>query len=129
MFRRTKIKRPLSLPVDDPKIERSARRVGPRVRTPDPYLGCSFGECATAGRRPTNHCLFNTSRLYRIFAPCAAPPVLTSKNEKGLFPRLLKLLAYADDIEIIGRSEKAVKEAFRALEISATNMGLHYQRG
>ncbi|GFY03223.1 uncharacterized protein TNCV_1171831 [Trichonephila clavipes] len=41
-------------------------------------------------KRPTNHCLFNTSRLYRIFAPCAAPPVLTSKNEKGLFPRLLK---------------------------------------
>ncbi|GFV76190.1 uncharacterized protein TNCV_4672791 [Trichonephila clavipes] len=31
------------------------------------------------------------SRLYRIFAPCAALPVLTSKNEKGLFPRLLKV--------------------------------------
>ncbi|GFW09062.1 hypothetical protein TNCV_3081541 [Trichonephila clavipes] len=42
-------------------------------------------------KRPTNHCLFNTSRLYRIFAPCVAPPVLTSKNEKGLFPRLLKV--------------------------------------
>ncbi|GFU84995.1 uncharacterized protein TNCV_1552591 [Trichonephila clavipes] len=41
-------------------------------------------------KRPTNHCLFNTSRLYRISAPSAAPPVLTSKNEKGLFPRLLK---------------------------------------
>ncbi|GFW60957.1 transposon Ty3-I Gag-Pol polyprotein [Trichonephila clavipes] len=41
--------------------------------------------------RPTNHCLFNTSRLYRIFAPCAVPPVLKSKNEKGLFPRLLKV--------------------------------------
>ncbi|GFS78627.1 hypothetical protein TNCV_3148241 [Trichonephila clavipes] len=40
--------------------------------------------------RPTNHCLFNTSRLYRISAPSTAPPVLTSKNEKGLFPRLLK---------------------------------------
>ncbi|GFW20028.1 hypothetical protein TNCV_867341 [Trichonephila clavipes] len=35
-------------------------------------------------KRPTNHCLFNTSRLYRIFAPCAAPPVLTSKNEKAV---------------------------------------------
>ncbi|GFW26727.1 hypothetical protein TNCV_2851171 [Trichonephila clavipes] len=34
-------------------------------------------------KRPTNHCLFNTSRLYRISAPSAAPPVLTSKNEKG----------------------------------------------
>ncbi|GFT63855.1 reverse transcriptase domain-containing protein [Trichonephila clavipes] len=34
------------------------------------------------------------------------------------------ILAYADDIDIIGRSEKAVKEAFQALEISATNMGL-----
>ncbi|GFX18840.1 hypothetical protein TNCV_4143611 [Trichonephila clavipes] len=44
-------------------------------------------------KRPTNHCLFNTSRLYRIFAPCAVPPVLTSKNEKGLFPRLLKKYA------------------------------------
>ncbi|GFS80520.1 putative DD41D transposase [Trichonephila clavipes] len=42
--------------------------------------------------RPTNHSLFNTSRLYRIFAPCVAPPVLTSKNEKGLSPRLLKEL-------------------------------------
>ncbi|GFX67621.1 hypothetical protein TNCV_3933631 [Trichonephila clavipes] len=41
--------------------------------------------------RPTNHCLFNTSRLYRIFAPWAAPPVLTSNNDKGLFPRLLKV--------------------------------------
>ncbi|GFX71057.1 reverse transcriptase domain-containing protein [Trichonephila clavipes] len=36
----------------------------------------------------------------------------------------LQLLAYEDDIDIIGRSEKAVKEAFRGLEISATNMGL-----
>ncbi|GFX46841.1 reverse transcriptase domain-containing protein [Trichonephila clavipes] len=35
-----------------------------------------------------------------------------------------QLLAYADDIDIIGRSEKAVKETFQALEISATNMGL-----
>ncbi|GFY03684.1 reverse transcriptase domain-containing protein [Trichonephila clavipes] len=38
--------------------------------------------------------------------------------------RSLQLLAYADDIDIIGRYEKAVKEAFQALEISATNMGL-----
>ncbi|GFW33957.1 uncharacterized protein TNCV_286411 [Trichonephila clavipes] len=30
------------------------------------------------------------SRLYCISAPSAAPPVLTSKNEKSLFPRLLK---------------------------------------
>ncbi|GFX51630.1 craniofacial development protein 2 [Trichonephila clavipes] len=34
------------------------------------------------------------------------------------------LFNLADDIGIIGRSEKAVKEAFQALEISATNMGL-----
>ncbi|GFW35825.1 homeotic protein female sterile [Trichonephila clavipes] len=32
------------------------------------------------------------SRLYRMSAPSTAPPVLTSKNEKGLFPRLLKRL-------------------------------------
>ncbi|GFU10612.1 reverse transcriptase domain-containing protein [Trichonephila clavipes] len=41
-----------------------------------------------------------------------------------LWNRSVQLLAYADDIDIIGRSEKAVKEAFQALEISATNMGL-----
>ncbi|GFX92685.1 reverse transcriptase domain-containing protein [Trichonephila clavipes] len=41
-----------------------------------------------------------------------------------LWNKSLQLLAYADDIDIIGRSEKAVKEAFQALEISATNMGL-----
>ncbi|GBN28849.1 hypothetical protein AVEN_120517-1 [Araneus ventricosus] len=41
-----------------------------------------------------------------------------------LWKRSLQLLAYADDIDIIGRSERAVKEAFRALEISATDMGL-----
>ncbi|GFW79531.1 reverse transcriptase domain-containing protein [Trichonephila clavipes] len=41
-----------------------------------------------------------------------------------LWNRSLQLLAYADGIDIIGRSEKAVKEAFQALEISATNMGL-----
>ncbi|GBM93960.1 hypothetical protein AVEN_106928-1 [Araneus ventricosus] len=39
-----------------------------------------------------------------------------------LWNRSLQLLAYADDIDIIGRSERAVKEAFRALEISATDM-------
>ncbi|GBM36204.1 hypothetical protein AVEN_97571-1 [Araneus ventricosus] len=46
-------------------------------------------------------------------------------DRKGtLWNRSLQLLAYADDIDIIGRSERAVKEAFRALEISATDMGL-----
>ena len=33
------------------------------------------------------------------------------------------MLAYADDIDIIRRSEGAVKEAFKALVISASNMG------
>lgn len=41
-----------------------------------------------------------------------------------LWNRSLQLLAYADDIDIIGRSERAVKEAFQALEISARDMGL-----
>ncbi|GFX52023.1 reverse transcriptase domain-containing protein [Trichonephila clavipes] len=41
-----------------------------------------------------------------------------------LWNRSLQLLAYAEDIDIIGRSEKAMKEAFQALEISAINMGL-----
>ncbi|GFT64672.1 reverse transcriptase domain-containing protein [Trichonephila clavipes] len=41
-----------------------------------------------------------------------------------LWNRSLQLLAYADEIDIIRESEKAVKEDFQALEISATNMGL-----
>ncbi|GFT10571.1 reverse transcriptase domain-containing protein [Trichonephila clavipes] len=41
-----------------------------------------------------------------------------------LWNRSLQILSYANDIDIIGRSEKAVKEDFQALEISATNMGL-----
>ncbi|GBN15732.1 hypothetical protein AVEN_124973-1 [Araneus ventricosus] len=45
-------------------------------------------------------------------------------NGCTLWNRSLQLLAYADDIDIIGRSERAVKEAFRTLEISATDMGL-----
>ncbi|GFU54516.1 homeotic protein female sterile [Trichonephila clavipes] len=44
----------------------------PLVRDPNRILKC----------RPTNHSLINTSRLYRISASSAAPPVLTSKNEK-----------------------------------------------
>ncbi|GFX67140.1 uncharacterized protein TNCV_2184871 [Trichonephila clavipes] len=35
---------------------------------------------------------WSTHRVYRISAPNAAPPVLTSNNEKGSFPRLLKRL-------------------------------------
>ncbi|GFW32277.1 retrovirus-related Pol polyprotein from transposon 17.6 [Trichonephila clavipes] len=62
-------------------------------------------------QRPTNHCLFNTSRLYRIFAPCAAPPVLTSKNEKGLFPRLLK--SKKKKLRIEEREEKLRFEQLR----------------
>ncbi|GFS79225.1 reverse transcriptase domain-containing protein [Trichonephila clavipes] len=49
----------------------------------------------------------------------------SGKDRSGtLWNRSLQLLAYADDFDIIGRSEKAVKEVFQALEISATNMGL-----
>ncbi|GFW21938.1 hypothetical protein TNCV_4822211 [Trichonephila clavipes] len=55
----------------------ASRDVLPRRGTSQPYVA------NLPQTRPTNHCLFNTSRLYRIFAPCAAPPVLTSKNEKG----------------------------------------------
>ena len=35
-----------------------------------------------------------------------------------------QILAYADDIDIIGRSEKDVKRTFMALEIAANKMGL-----
>nr|XP_042906426.1 uncharacterized protein LOC122270970 [Parasteatoda tepidariorum] len=42
----------------------------------------------------------------------------------SIWNRSLQILAYADDIDIIGRSERAVKDAFQALEASAINMGL-----
>ncbi|GFX51456.1 transposable element Tcb2 transposase [Trichonephila clavipes] len=73
--------------------------------------------------RPTNHCLFNTLRLYRISAPSAAPPVLTSKNEKGLFPRLLKL----EERRIVtsvaaefGINKNVVLSAWRAFQTTGT---------
>ncbi|GFW95956.1 hypothetical protein TNCV_4173831 [Trichonephila clavipes] len=86
------------------RTKRDSRRVRPwaraqfahALRRPCPnffwLMRPSAPYCVLTSKRPTNHCLFNTSRLYRISAPSAAPPVLTSKNEKGLFPRLLKLL-------------------------------------
>ncbi|GFT95727.1 homeotic protein female sterile [Trichonephila clavipes] len=55
-----------------------------------PNIACNDGNSRNQGLvgvdgacRPTNYCLTNTSRLYRISALNAAPPVLTSNNEKG----------------------------------------------
>ena len=41
-----------------------------------------------------------------------------------IYYKSVQLLAYADDIDIIGRSPKAVKETFSKLEKAAKNMGL-----
>jgi hypothetical protein len=41
----------------------------------------------------------------------------------------VQILAYADDIDIIGRSERAVREAFENLERTAQEMGLRVNEG
>jgi hypothetical protein len=41
-----------------------------------------------------------------------------------IFYKLVHLLAYADDIDIIARSRKTLKEAFLSLERAAREMGL-----
>ena len=43
---------------------------------------------------------------------------------RHIFNRVVQLLAYAYDIDIISRNENNLKNAFRALESSAKNMGL-----
>ena len=45
-------------------------------------------------------------------------------REGTLWNRSLQILAYADNIDIVGRSERAVKEASETLAISASTMGL-----
>lgn len=42
----------------------------------------------------------------------------------SLFNRVVQILGYADDLDIAARSERALREAFLALEASARNMGL-----
>lgn len=46
-----------------------------------------------------------------------------------IFNKSIQLLAYADDIDIIGRSERVVREAFSKLEIAAKKMGLTVNEG
>ena len=41
-----------------------------------------------------------------------------------IFHKEVQLLAYADDIDVISRSESGLKEAFQELEFSAKAMGL-----
>ena len=42
-----------------------------------------------------------------------------------IFNKLTQILAYADDIDIIGRSQAAVRDAYLALEREANKVGLH----
>ncbi|GFV87805.1 uncharacterized protein TNCV_780871 [Trichonephila clavipes] len=60
-------------------IQRAQRQTGSRSTAVNPP---SPTRTTKSSKRPTNNRLFNTSRLYRIFAPCVAPPVLTSNNDK-----------------------------------------------
>ncbi|XP_071041222.1 uncharacterized protein [Parasteatoda tepidariorum] len=53
---------------------------------------------------------------------CIRDSVLERRG--SLWNRSLQVLANTDDIDIIGRSERDVKEAFRALAAAATNMSL-----
>ncbi|GFS79500.1 reverse transcriptase domain-containing protein [Trichonephila clavipes] len=85
-------------------------------------LALEFGDEYITGKRPA------PGRLACLLALLSGIGEMYPRQWLGpkrhLWNRSLQLLAYADDIDIIGRSEKAVKEAFQALEISATNMGL-----
>jgi hypothetical protein len=46
-----------------------------------------------------------------------------------LYHKLLQILAYADDIDIIGRTERAVREASENFERTARQMGLRVNEG
>jgi hypothetical protein len=41
----------------------------------------------------------------------------------------VKILAYADDMDIIGRTKRAIREAFENLEGNAREMGLRVNEG
>jgi hypothetical protein len=42
----------------------------------------------------------------------------------NIYTRMVQIMAYADDLVIVGRTIQAMKEAFMALETSARKMGL-----
>ena len=46
-----------------------------------------------------------------------------------IFQKSVQLLAYADDIDIIGRTKRDVTAAFGAIERESTNMGLAVNEG
>jgi hypothetical protein len=41
-----------------------------------------------------------------------------------IYNKEIQLLAYADDVDIVGRSQSAVRNAYLALEIEAAKVGL-----
>jgi 4-hydroxy-L-threonine phosphate dehydrogenase PdxA len=47
----------------------------------------------------------------------------------GIFCKSVQIFAYADDIDIVGRSQVAVKEVFISLEKAAKKMGLQVNKG
>ncbi|XP_071042511.1 uncharacterized protein [Parasteatoda tepidariorum] len=55
--------------------------------------------------------------------------LIFKKGDQLECPKSLQVLANTDDIDIIGRSERDVKEAFRALEVAATSMSLAVHEG
>ena len=47
-------------------------------------------------------------------------------NQGGtIFNKLVQLLGYADDIDIIGRNIRAIKDAYMKLETEANKIGLY----
>ena len=51
-------------------------------------------------------------------------------NTRGtIYFKSAQLLAYVDDIDVIGRSQRDVKEAFKSLETEAAKMGLAVNEG
>jgi hypothetical protein len=47
-----------------------------------------------------------------------------AKHQKTIFYKSLQILAYADDIDIIGRTQSAMIEAFTRLEKAAKDLNL-----
>jgi hypothetical protein len=55
---------------------------------------------------------------------CAESYRTTSKPTNKRYKKETQLLAYADDTDIVGRSQSAVRDAYLALEREAAKVGL-----
>jgi hypothetical protein len=66
--------------------------------------------------------LFNTALEKAVRA--------SGKEKRGtIYYKSVQILVYTDDIDIIGRTERAVREAFENLERTASEMGLRVNEG